>query len=222
VGGRARVWAEGMNLVAALYNPIKRETCGAVDRASQGFIVNNLEFCVCINNSLKQEDFMTIRYSGFFAFSLVLGGLLAFGTADAKNEGKLPKAAVPLTAEETKALFSGSTINWGDAQAYWAPDGTSIGYYHKGKVKSFAEGTWTVNGNEMCYDNGWRDADKTKPVFNDNRCAKYYKVKKVIWTENTKDEDKWMGDIWTGINKKLKKGDLVSAKATALKAKFGY
>jgi hypothetical protein len=165
---------------------------------------------------------MAISHSGVFVSSLIFSALLALGAADAKNEGKLPKAAVPLTAEETKAIFSGSTINWGDAQAYWATDGTSIGYYHKGKVESFAEGTWTVIGNEMCYDNGWRDADKSKAVFKDNRCAKYYKVKKVIWIENTKDDDKWMGDIWTGINKKLKKGDLVSAKATALKAKLGY
>jgi Protein of unknown function (DUF995) len=175
---------------------------------------------VVINTFLKMEIVMAIRYSSSFLSLFVLGMVFAFGTAGAKNEGKLPKAAVPLTAEETKALFSGKTIDWGLAQAYWFADGTSVGYYRKGEVESFADGTWTVTQNEMCYDNTWRSNDKANPVVKDNRCAKYYRVKKVIWTENTKDEDKWQGDVWVGITKKLKKGDLVSEKAKAVKLKL--
>jgi hypothetical protein len=154
---------------------------------------------------------------------LVVAGLMTFtaGVAFAKNKGKLPKGAVPLSAEEVKAIYVGKTIDWKPAKAYWSADGTTIGYYPVKGDEAFAEGTWSVNGNELCYENTWHGKDKTKP-FNEKRCSKYYKVKKVIWTENTKDDDKWQGDIWTGVEKKLKKGDSVSKKALELKAKLGY
>ena len=165
---------------------------------------------------------MSFQVLKIFIPTLLVGIFGVSGMTVAKNDGKLPKAAVALSEEETKTLFSGKTIDWSVAQAFWFADGTSIGYYRQGKVESFAEGVWTVNGNEMCYENNWHNIDKTKPDVKDKRCAKYYKVKKVIWTENTKDEDKYQGDIWPGVTKKLKNGDLVTKNVQTLKLKSGY
>lgn len=146
---------------------------------------------------------------------------LISNVAFAKNQGKLPKDSLPLSAEETKAIFAGKTIDWKPAKVYWSADGTLTGYYPTKGDEGFGEGKWFVNGNELCYDMTWHGKDKTKP-FNENRCAKYFKAKNVIWIENTKDVDKYQGDKWTGIEKKLKVGDTVSKSAQELKLKLGY
>lgn len=140
----------------------------------------------------------------------------------AKNDGKLPKDAVPLTAAETKALWSGKTINWNPAKMYWSPDGKAVGVYPVKGREGFAEGTWTVSGNEMCSDVIWYGADKGGKTTPENSCAKYYKAGKVIWTLNTKEQERYMGDIWSGVDKKLKKGDSASKQAYEWKKKWGY
>jgi Protein of unknown function (DUF995) len=164
---------------------------------------------------------MTSHGQAIFRYMLIFGVLLATDAALAKNDGKLPKGAVPLSAEETKALLAGNSINWGAAQIYWAPNGSLVGHYKKGKDESFAEGKWTVNGNEMCEDNIWHGKDKSKPL-QEGTCKKFYKLGKIIWTENTKDQEKYQGDFWDGIDKRIKKGDIASKKAQAVKLKFGY
>jgi Protein of unknown function (DUF995) len=152
---------------------------------------------------------------------MVTTGILSTA-ADAKNQGKLPKGAVPLSESESKAVYAGKTIEWNPALAYWREDGTVIGYYPVKGKEAIGEGTWTVKGNELCYTITWRGADKAGKPFVEDACAKFYKAGKAIWTENSKEEDQYQGDIWKGIEKKLKSGDKVSAKFNALKAKFGY
>ena len=142
--------------------------------------------------------------------------------AIARNTGKLPDDAVPLSAEATKAIFSGKTINWEPAQTYWSTDGKAIGFYPVKGKEGFGEGRWTVNGNEMCYHLEWRGASKAEKPFISDSCAKYFKSGKKIWIENIKDEKKYQGDIWTGIENKLVTGDKASALAAAYKIKFGY
>lgn len=146
----------------------------------------------------------------------------AFAFANAANSGKLPKDAKPLTAEEAQGVFAGKTINWQPAKAYWRPDGSAIGYYPVKGDEGFAEGTWKVSGNQICIYLEWRGKDKAKAPYIEDTCAKYYTSKGKIWVENVKDDPKWQGDIWSGIEKKLKKGDSVSKKAAALKKSFGY
>ena len=154
---------------------------------------------------------------------IVTLAVAAFTPSDAfaNNEGKLPKDSLPLSAEETKAVFAGKTIDWKPAKAYWSADGTITGYYPVKGQEGFGEGKWSVNGNELCYDMAWHGKDKTKP-FLSNKCEKFFKARNVIWIENTKDEDKYQGDIWNGIEKKLTAGDAVSKSAKELKAKLGY
>lgn len=147
--------------------------------------------------------------------------LLADG-ALAKNSGKLPKGATPLTAAEVHALYDGKSINWKPAVALWRPDGTVIGYYPVKGQESFADGTWTVKDNEWCYHMEWRGKDKTKPPYVEDACQTLHHAGKKLWVVNTKDQDKYQGDVWTGLEKKLTSKDLVTAKYTALKAKYGY
>ncbi len=161
------------------------------------------------------------KYAKVAVLVLIFSAGLA-SSAIAKNSGKLPKGAVPLSTEETKAIYSGKTINWKLAQTYWSPDGKAIGYYPVKGKEGFGEGTWTVTGDEMCYHLEWRGADKAAKPFINDVCAKYYKSGKQIWIENTKDVEKYQGDIWTGIEKKLTAGDKASAQANAYKTKFGY
>lgn len=153
------------------------------------------------------------------AISLALPAALP---ALAKNDGKLPKNAKPLTEEEAKAIYSGKTIDWQPSRVYWRPDGTAIGFNPKKGQEYFTEGTWTARGNEVCLHLEWHGPNKAKPPYLEDLCAKYYSDGKKIWVENTKDDPQYMGDIWTGIEKKLKKGDTASEQALALKAKFGY
>lgn len=142
--------------------------------------------------------------------------------SQAKNSGKLPKGAVPLTEAQVHALYDGKSIDWKLAQAHWNADGTAIGYYGKKGDEGFAEGTWTVKGNEMCYDMQWRGKDKVKAPFKDNRCQTLYYSGKKLWVVNTKDEDKYSNDVWTGLEKKITSKDLVTKNYDAIKVKFGY
>ena len=142
--------------------------------------------------------------------------------AIARNEGKLPKNATPLSAEQTKAVYAGKTINWKPARVYWNPNGTAIGIYPKKGDEYFSEGTWTVKGNEICYHLNWHGAKKAKKPDIEDGCEKFYFEGKKLWIENTKKEPKWQGDIWSGIESKLKTGDSASKPALALKTKFGY
>ncbi|MFO1035136.1 MAG: hypothetical protein U1E15_14140 [Hyphomicrobiales bacterium] len=56
----------------------------------------------------------------------------------------------------------------------------------------------------------------------EDTCQKLYRAGKKLWIENTKDQEKYQGDVWTGLEKKLTSKDLVTAKYQAIKAKYGY
>ena len=152
--------------------------------------------------------------------------MLAVSSAalEAKS-GKLPKGAAPMVTDDIKKFYAGRSIDWKVAQVFWAEDGKAVGYYPnatKPDDPAFGEGEWNVVDNEMCFHLAWRGKDKTKPPFEDTKCHKLYVAGKKIWIENTKDEKQYQGDIWTGQEKKMRPGDIVSAKVTELKAKFGY
>lgn len=152
-------------------------------------------------------------------FLLVLGLVVASTGVDAKNQGKLPKGATPMTPEEITVILSGNSIDFKVAKYYFAPDHSLLGIGSNGW---FADGTWSVNGNTWCLDSLWHGPDKAKAPETFGLCSEKYKVGKIIYTKNTKGEDKYLGDIWTGEEKKIKKGDIVSAKVAKLKQKYGY
>jgi hypothetical protein len=149
------------------------------------------------------------------AFAVILN----FSAAEAKNAGKLPAGATPMPTDEIKQALSGNSIDFKVAKYYFAPDGSLLGIDQK--QKGFADGTWTVTGNTWCLDSAWHSADKTK-VFNFALCNEKYKLGKKIFTKNTKGEDQYLGDVSTDQEKKMRKGDIVSAAVTKLKQKLGY
>lgn len=151
---------------------------------------------------------------------LVAFTALVSTAAEAKNQGKVPKDAVPMAPEEITKILSGNTFVPAKSTGgyYFAPDGKLIGL---GSGGWFAEGSWAVTGNTWCLDSVWHGPDKSKSE-NYAQCSEKYKVGKVIYTKNTKGEDKWLGDVWSGEEKKFKKGDIVSAEVEKLKKKYGY
>lgn len=154
-----------------------------------------------------------------------VAAILLFNTnsALAKNSGKLPKDAQPMASEEVKKLVAGQTVDYKVALYYFDPAGTLIGVLQKDDA--FAEGKWVIKDNEFCLMADWRGAEKTKPPFHFELCKKYYLSKKTIYVENSKDDEKFLGDKYRydkGEKKKWSSGDKVSKRAMAVKAKYGY
>ena len=160
---------------------------------------------------------------------LAIGAFLAVAASSplfAKDDGKLPENAVAMTSEQVKQWVSGHSIDWRPTSTYYfAQDGSVTGYFFgNDKFKpGFADGTWTVDGNEMCLNVTFHGEQKEKPYQYSN-CNQFFKAKNIVWSKRTKstDEDQYIGDIGTDWSKKLKAGDIVSAKANALKKKLGY
>ena len=149
---------------------------------------------------------------------VVLWLVIAISGAEAKNKGTVPKEATPMTPEEITAILAGNSIDYKVGKYYFAPDHTLVGL---GTGGWFADGTWSVNGNTWCLDSVWHGPDKTKTETY-VQCHEKYKLGKKIYTKNTKGEDKWLGDVGTDQEKKIKKGDIVSVQVDKLKKKYGY
>ena len=152
--------------------------------------------------------------------------VLASAPTFAKNSGTLPADAVAMTPDQITQKVTGRTITWKISSYHFGKGGKVVGYYN-GDNKSkpgFADGTWKVDGNEMCFDVNFRGEDKSQPPYNFVQCNQFYVSKNVIFTRRTvsKNEDQYIGDISDDWTKLLKSADLVSAKTDALKKRYGY
>jgi len=148
--------------------------------------------------------------------------LLMLSQAEAKNKGKVPKEATPLTAQEVTAIFAGRTFTYTPVPTiYFNPDGTLIGFENYKGNEHFMDGKWTVDGNESCREMHVHGADKSKDgQFTE--CRKFYKVGNVIYSQFTKGWPELMGDVSKDSEKAGKSGDAASTQANALRKKFGY
>ena len=129
--------------------------------------------------------------------------------------GDLPGSATPVTSEEATQLYSGKTALYKSASFYFAPDGTTKGYYGK-PPKGALVGTWTANGNELCVTSHGFLATDTTPTVN---CNKYWKDGKRIWSlwsvhfDNSPVDPHGYGDKEIS---QYKPGDLVEKQYKAL------
>ena len=152
--------------------------------------------------------------------------LLVVSTSQA-SASPMPKNAVPLTPDELKVVYADKTAVWSKAnQAYFAPDGTVIGvagnFYFSGKLDFKGD-------NEMCMAVQGTDSKKhTSDGKISTDCWKWVKAKDKtgkdkLWTLYTKSYDNKKQDLvkgwYDGEEKKLKPGNLVTARYEALKAK---
>jgi hypothetical protein len=158
----------------------------------------------------------------FFFFAVCLAMAVACADpSEAKNHGRLPNGAVPMTPAEVQALLAGKTIDYKVAQYYLLPDGTLKGINQE--RNAFADGTWHVKGNEYCLNANWHGADKAAKPFFYSQCKKFSIYNKVVWVENSKDQDQYLGDIYSEfVPKELKPRDLVSRRWDSVKKKLGY
>lgn len=136
---------------------------------------------------------------------IVVAGFIPDAMAD-----KLPKSAQPMSTADVSAMYSGKTADWGSARAYFAPDGSVIGY--NSKEKGTFKGSWSVSSNRNCMKIRWKST-KTGESGNSTDCWDWFRDGKKIWTlwsthydgSQPKKDDYYQGEV-----KKLKAGDRVS------------
>jgi hypothetical protein len=155
-------------------------------------------------------------YKLFFGTALTSAFIATFAVAD-----KLPKGAVPLTPKEIKAVYSDHSADWSAKnKALFAADGSVKGI----SGDSFFFGKYTIKGNQICMQ---VQATNSKTKVSDGKiysdCWEWNKVGKTYWTLYSKSYDNKPVDRVKGWSKseikKLKKGDLVSAKYGAMGGK---
>ncbi|MCP3054686.1 DUF995 domain-containing protein [Aurantimonas marianensis] len=159
--------------------------------------------------------------------SISLIAMAISGTdAGARNEGKLPKNAEPLSSDEISKIYEGHSVNYktkkSDIFYVWLSGGKVLGIATDLKDKSsngYAEGGWAVKENQICYNYDWFDKDR-KVVFQDEKCKEWYRSGNQVWIKNTKDEDKWIGDIYKADDelKKIIQKDVVSGRFEKVKS----
>ncbi len=148
--------------------------------------------------------------------SVAIALALAASPAFAAKKVKLPKSAKPMAAEEITKLYVGNTITydtkWGKANYTWTADGKVLGIMDKkdGK-KAWADGKWTLNGNEFCFSVVWRDT-KAGKGSDYSPCKAWYTVGKAIWSKNTTGNGEWDGAVSDADYKDFVKGDNVSGR----------
>jgi len=162
-----------------------------------------------------------MKYS--IAAAAVASVALAMSPALGKNEGKLPKNARPLSAEETTKVYVGNTVKYnvdfGAVYYTWLPDGKLLGVLdRKNGTHSWADGTWTVKDNLFCFRADWKNAaGEAGETY--APCKAWYRAGKQLWTKNVSgDDDQYLGDIYNDEVKKMSKGDKVSSRIETVKA----
>ncbi|RWP36846.1 DUF995 domain-containing protein [Mesorhizobium sp.] len=156
-----------------------------------------------------------MRPSHSTAFSILASILtMHVSTASADN---LPKNAKPMSADEVRSVYSGKSAVWDTSnRAFFAPDGTVIGYNLKAKV-TFT-GSWAVSSNRNCMNIIWKKI-KSGDSGKVSDCWEWYKDGKKIWTlwstryDGSKPKK---GDYYQGEAKILKAGDKVSGEYAKL------
>jgi Protein of unknown function (DUF995) len=151
-----------------------------------------------------------------FSAAIVLTTCTSMALAD-----KLPKGAIPLTAEELTAIYADHSGDWKPSnKAYFGADGSVKGFFDA----YYFSGKWQVTGNKICMGNQPTNS-KTKQldakIYTD--CWEWTKLGKDYWVFYSNDYEKKKfnrADGWSKNEfKQLKKGDLATAKYMALGGK---
>jgi len=95
------------------------------------------------------------------ALKLILSGVVAFALAGCAHAQGTPEqqalaaGAVPLSgAQITESIIghtiSGTMIAGGSFIEYYDPTGTIVGHWNKGGEQGPYDGTWTIDGDQLC------------------------------------------------------------------------
>jgi hypothetical protein len=131
---------------------------------------------------------------------------------------QLPKSAKALTTQEIKTLYTNHTVVWKPNNlAFFAPDGSVKGTFKDGTFF----GTWAVIGNESCMMNKATNA-KTKTsdgkIYTD--CWQWFRDSKnkywTLWSKHFDGSKVEKNGYYDDEIKKLKNGDLATAKISAM------
>jgi len=146
--------------------------------------------------------------------------VLGIGVAHAKNEGTLPKGAVRMTSQQVAEVFAGRTVIFTGASYYFDRKGNVVGI--SPKKDGFAVGKWGVKDNEFCFVVDWRGADKSQKPFHFRWCNQLWLANDVVWSKETAGEERYRGNIYTGLTDRLHPGDSIGAQVRAVSKKWGY
>ncbi len=154
---------------------------------------------------------------------LTLASLVFLGSAGALQANPriaIPDGAKPLTAEDTKNIYNNKTIDFKIVKYYFDGDNKLIGYSRA--PKSFATGTWSVNGNEFCMTAVWRGRRRARPV-KFNSCSQWFTDGAAYWTKIVSSSSpELVGQVYKGDESMAASGDSVSDVASRIKSRFGY
>ena len=143
------------------------------------------------------------------------------GLGAARSEA-LPKSAVPLTAEEVTAIYSGHSSKWKNSNAWFAPDMSLKGIFGKKRDEVIFWGKWTVVENVVCMEAQYRNLKKGD-TGNVSDCWTWFRDnKKRLWTLWSKRFDGSKvpkNDYYRTEIKNLVAGDIVSEKFDKLNSK---
>lgn len=128
----------------------------------------------------------------------------------------LPKDAVPIGASSLTSFYAGSSSNWTNSKAYFAPDGSVKGVYTADDGKKFPyAGKWDVKRNEVCM--RVSGVGKTKVTTD---CWKWYlgadNAYWTLWTVHFDNTKPTKNDYYKSEATKISRGDTVSAEFAKL------
>jgi hypothetical protein len=136
-------------------------------------------------------------------------------TATLATADPLPPDARPVSGKSLAKIYAGRTAEWSESKAYFAPDGSLKGI-HTGGGTTLFWGKWTVKGNEVCMQNSYRNLQTGKTGSGLRDCWAWWQAADgtlwQLWTVRYDNSKPPKDDYYTGEEKKLKKGDLVSKK----------
>ena len=148
---------------------------------------------------------------------LALVAVLTAATITSAMSVELPSTAKPMSADALHAAYSGKTLTVPQAQIFFSPDGSAIGY--SSAHNTIADGTWDATDGKACSHMTWKGSGA--PV-SANNCDNYMVEGNCVFHKFTSDQfgnDPSWSTGGSALNK-LKSGDAVRAKYEKLKAKL--
>ena len=130
---------------------------------------------------------------------------------------KLPAGAKPMSPSRIRSIYSGKTAHWKISTVYFAPNGRIKGYMNHKRV--VLGGAWSVSGNRACMHTNWSKPKTGEHGKGGTDCWDWYTKggkKWTLWSVHYDHSKAKPSDYYSGEQRKLRRGDGVSAKLAKL------
>lgn len=144
----------------------------------------------------------------------------------------LPPNAKPLSGVEVRKMYAGKSVIWGYKHgAYFASNGKATSVYTnwhndvnpRQKWTGYTTGTWSTNGNEMCWRYSGYDLVDKKAWSGGINCWKWYRAGSRYYVFPSKEpkgmRPRGANDYHTNELSKIRNGDRISVWFNEYKSK---